>query len=132
MRAVIDTNVVVSGLINPHGAPGRVIDAVLAGVIIPLYDDRILGEYRDVLRRKRFGFDVAVVDAFLDYVECFGEPVIATGAGVTLPDPDDLPFLEVAIAGHADAVITGNGRHFVPLAGHHQVRICAPAEVASR
>lgn len=47
MRVVIDTNVLVSGTINPHGAPGRVVEAALTEVLAVLYDDRILSEYQD-------------------------------------------------------------------------------------
>ncbi len=57
MRVVLDTNVLVSGLLNPDGSPGRVLDLFLAGGITLLVDDRILGEYRAVLPRPKFGFD---------------------------------------------------------------------------
>ena len=42
MRVVIDTNVLVSGVISPHGPPGRIVNAVMSEMIIVLYDDRIL------------------------------------------------------------------------------------------
>jgi uncharacterized protein len=45
---------------------------------------------------------------------------------VTLPDADDLPFLELAVAGRADALVTGNARHFHPSAGSHEIPILAP------
>lgn len=51
MRIVLDTNVLVSGLLNPHGSPGRLLDHFLAGDITLLVDDRILAEYGEVLRR---------------------------------------------------------------------------------
>jgi predicted nucleic acid-binding protein len=35
-------------------------------------------------------------------------------AALDLPDPDDTPFLEVALTGHVDALITGHARHFHP------------------
>lgn len=47
---------------------------------------------------------------------------------VTLPDPDDLPLLEVAVAGHADALVTGNTRHFVPVEESHGVNVVTPTE----
>ena len=56
MRIVLDTNVLVSGLLNPDGAPGRLLDLILGGRLQILYDDRILGEYSDVLARPQFGF----------------------------------------------------------------------------
>ena len=128
MRVVIDTNVLVSIVINPHGTPARVIDALLAEFIIALHDDRILDEYREVLSRPIFGFHSGDIDALLDFIESAGEHISTRDIGVVLPDPSDLPFLEVAAAGHANALITGNLKHFKPRRGRHSVFVCTPAE----
>ncbi len=61
---------------------------------MPAFDDRILAEYRQVLARERFGFDPGDVAGLLRYLEAEEEHVTARPATVTLPDPDDLPFLE--------------------------------------
>lgn len=132
MRVVVDTNVLVSGAINPYGPPGRILDAILAKAIIVLYDDRILAEYREVLLRPVFGFEAADVDALLGFLELAGEPIVAEPLPVSLPDATDLPFLEVAAAGHADALITGNARHFHPRRGRHKVDIATPADFLRR
>ena len=128
MRAVIDTNVVVSALMNRHSPPGRVIVAALSRSITLLYDDRIFAEYGDVLRRREFPFLASEVDEFLDFVESNGEYVSGGPTGVVLPDATDLPFLEIAIAGLADALITGNAKHFKPVRGRYDIRIVSPAE----
>jgi putative PIN family toxin of toxin-antitoxin system len=112
MRVVIDTNVLVSGIINPHGPPGRVVNSIVSLSLIPLFDDRILSEYRDVLLRPVFGFRRNDVCALLGFIEFSGEYITAGPVIVVLPDPDDLPFVEVAIAGLADALVTGNTKHF--------------------
>ena len=129
MRIVLDTNVLVSGLLNPHGTPGRVLDLTAAGALVLLYDDRILAEYREVLFRPRFGFPAADVSVLLAFVEWSGEAVVALPLGVELPDPDDLPFLEVAVAGGADALVTGNPRHFRPTRGIHRLKVVSPAKL---
>jgi putative PIN family toxin of toxin-antitoxin system len=129
---VLDTNVLVSGLLNPRGAPGRIQDALLAGTIAALFDDRIMAEYRDVLARPIFGFQRTDVESLLDYIESTEDPTTAPPLSIVLPDPDDLPFLEVAAAGRADALVTGNVRHFKPLRGHHSVTINTPAEFLAR
>jgi putative PIN family toxin of toxin-antitoxin system len=126
MRVVVDTNVLVSGLLNPHGPPGRIIDLAVAGQIAILYDDRILSEYRAVLQRPRFGFDIADIQVLLGYLEQQGESVLALPVKLELDDPDDLPFLEVAVAGFADALVTGNVRHFRPRSGKHRVKVLTP------
>ena len=112
MRVVLDTNVVVSGLLRPDGVPGLVVDYLFSGAFRALYDDRILGEYREVLARPRL--DIAREDAaeVLAYLEANGVAVRARPLSLALPDPDDLPFIEVAVAGNAAAVVTGNLAHF--------------------
>jgi len=128
MRVVIDTNVIVSGVLNPYGSPGRILNAVLSGTITVLYDDRILPEYREVLLRRVFGFQRSDVDVLLDFIETDGIHTNAKPLTLVLPDPDDLLFLEVATSGGADALITGNVRHFKPRRGQHDVLVMTPTD----
>jgi len=128
MRVVIDTNVMVSGVLNPHGPPGRIVNALLSETVTVLHDDRILSEYREVLLQPTFRFPLADVDVLLDFVESAGEHVSAQPLSLVLPDPNDLPFLEVATSGRADALITGNIKHFRPRRGQHRVLVTTPAE----
>lgn len=113
MKVVLDTNVLVSGLLSPFQAPGRILDLVLAGEFTPAFDDRILAEYREVLTRPKFTFDGSAVDDLLLYFERAGVAVSALPWHVDLPDPDDGIFLEVAWAAQA-VLVSGNLRHFPP------------------
>jgi putative PIN family toxin of toxin-antitoxin system len=131
LRIVLDTNVIVSGLLNPEGNPGRVLDLFLAGEVTLIVDDRILAEYRAVLRRPKFGFDDADVSDFLDLLEAESERVAAAPLGSKLPDESDRPFLEVALAGGAESLVTGNVRHF-RLAQVGRLPIESPAEFVRR
>ena len=132
MRVVVDTNVLVSGVMNPHGPPGRIVDLMLSDAFVVLLDDRILSEYREVLLRPEFGFQHGDVDTLLDYLHRAGEHVLARHAELLLPDASDLPFLEVAASGHADALITGNVKHFKPRRGQHSVHVLTPAGFLGR
>ena len=132
MRVVIDTKVMVSGILNPHGPPGRVIDAILSETIPVLHDDRILSEYREVLLRPTFGFARSDVELLLEFVESAGEHISASPLSLVLPDPTDLPFLGVAMSGRADALITGNRKHFRPKGGKQNVPVIAPADFLRR
>lgn len=132
MRVVIDTNVMVSGVLNPHGPPGRIVNALLSEMITVLDDDRILSEYREVLLRPAFGFARSDVEVLLDFVESAGEHVSAEPLSLVLPDPNDLPFLEIATSGGADALITGNIKHFKPRRGQHSVLVTTPADFLRR
>lgn len=111
MLLVLDTNVLVSGLLSPFGPSARVLDLVLSGDVRIAYDDRLLAEYREVLARSRFGFAPEEVAAVLAYLESDGERVTAHPLACELPDPDDLPFLEVAAEVGAP-LITGNTAHY--------------------
>jgi putative PIN family toxin of toxin-antitoxin system len=112
-RVVLDTNVLVSALLNSFGAPGRVLDLVLAGELTVAHDDRVLAEWRQVLRREKFGFSAGDVEVLLGFVEGEGISVNPSPLAIELPDQDDLPFLEVAHAAEA-TLITGNTRHYPP------------------
>ena len=105
---------------------------VLAERIAVLYDDRIMNEYRAGLLRPTFGFLRADVDALLTLVEVAGEATMARHLTVALPDSSDLPFLEVAAAARADALVTGNVKPFKSRHGRHDVNVCTPADFLDR
>lgn len=110
---VLDTNVIVSALVKADSPTARVLAAVLGGGLRIAFDARILTEYRDVLVRPKFGFNPAHVDLVLEALARDGIAVIAPTWKLSLPDPDDRKFLEVASALEPPAVvITGNIRHF--------------------
>ncbi|MBI4520496.1 MAG: putative toxin-antitoxin system toxin component, PIN family [Gemmatimonadetes bacterium] len=129
MRIVLDTNVVVSGILSPHGPPGRIADLAVKGDLQLLYDDRILAEYREVLGRAKFALNVADVAEMLGQLERTGEAVSASPLSVSLHAEDDLPFLEVAAAGAADALVTGNAKDFKVIRDSHNVRVISPRKL---
>ena len=59
MRVVLDTNVLVSGLLTPSGPCGQIVELVLDGVLDLCVDGRILDEYEDVLRRPKLAIPLA-------------------------------------------------------------------------
>lgn len=91
------------------------------------YDLRILSEYRDVLNRPKFNFDKEYVDIYIEQFEEEGLFASGVSLGFRLPDPDDEPFLEVALSAMAVALITGNKRHF-PKKEYGGIKILSPAE----
>ncbi|KAF0207723.1 MAG: nucleic acid binding [Actinobacteria bacterium] len=127
MRIVLDTNVIVSGLLSPFGPPGEIVRMVSSGMVVLCVDARIFAAYDDVLARLKFGFDPDSVAAFLDYVDFRSEVVASAPLGQRLPDVDDEPFLEVALAAGADCLVTGNLAHFPPDV-RSGVTVLAPAE----
>lgn len=112
MKVVLDTNVIVSGFLNPYGPPGSIVGFAASGDLTICYDARILAEYREVLLRPKFELDAQAVDDFLSQIETEGEPVTAAPLRHRLLDHADEPFLEVALGGHVDCLVTGNRKHF--------------------
>ncbi len=109
MKIVLDTNIVVSGLLQPQGNPAQVLALVLSGAIQVCRDERILAEYAEVLARPRFKFDPKRVRDVMNKIEADGLAVDATGQqDLDLPDADDEPFLAVALAASVDYLMTGN------------------------
>jgi putative PIN family toxin of toxin-antitoxin system len=127
MKIVLDTNVLVSGLLQPFGPSGQIVRLVASGELVLCHDPRILAEYREVLFREKFRFDPERVEALLDQIRAGGIPVMARPLGVRLPDPDDEPFLEIALAGGAQCLVTGNSKHF-PIEGRQGAQVLSPRE----
>ncbi len=131
MRIVLNTNVLLSGLLKPYGKPAAILRLIVSGALQLAYDGRILLEYREVLLREKFHFTREQVDTFLELVEAEGFLTTASPLKVRLPDPDDAPFLEVVLASRADALITGDKRHYPPHASKG-VAVLNPAEFLER
>jgi len=127
MKSVLDTNVLVSGLLTPFGTSGEIVRIVSAGKLVLQYDSRILLEYTDVLYRPKFKFNKEQIDLLLDYIKKNGQLVPTLPLKQSLPDSDDEPFLEVAIGGRAECLITGNKIHY-PVQFREGINILSPSE----
>jgi len=126
VRAVLDTNVIVSGALSQDGVCARVLERVRDGRVQPVYSTDIVIEYLRVLRYTRLGISLMDIDAILDLIEKQGllvEPVVLA----PLKDPTDTKFLEAAVAAGARYLVTGNLKDF-PAGSFQGVKILAPAE----
>lgn len=132
MRVVLDTNVLVSAMLTGGGTADTVLHLILQGDATLLVDSRILAEYDEVTSRPRFGFDPGERRVMLDVLESVTEPVLSRPLRLSLPDPDDRMFVEVAKAGSADAIVTGNVKHFVPVRGVLGVPVITPRQFVDR
>ena len=111
MKVVLDTNVLVSGLMTRGGTCSIILDLLSDGRLAAALDGRIMNEYQRVCAEPRLCLDSDAVQDFLHFLDDLAESVTATPLKADLPDPDDLPFLEVAAAAHA-VLVTGNKKHF--------------------
>jgi putative PIN family toxin of toxin-antitoxin system len=128
MIIVLDTNVLVSGLMSPGNPPGRIIDLLRAGELSLAIDDRIFSEYSAVLSREYFRrfFSLTEKDLILDFISHDSVRVLCTETLAGLPDEEDACFLEVAYTAQVP-LITGNVKHF-PSHLCRNTQIHSPAE----
>jgi predicted nucleic acid-binding protein len=98
-------------MLSSRGPPAAVLNLVINGSVTIVLDTRIFDEYDAVLCRKKFAFAVATVQEILAFIRRESVFVLPLPVACTVPDPGDLPFIEVAL--HAQVpVVTGNTRHF--------------------
>ena len=113
--AVIDTNVIVSALIvtKPDSYPLMVLSNVYQGPIVPVYNDEILAEYRDVLYRDKFHLKSEDIELALKTITETGLNLARTSVlGEDFPDPKDVVFYEVKMSKDDAYLVTGNVKHF--------------------
>lgn len=128
IRIVLDTNVLISGMINAFGAPGRIVDLIREGLVEIAVDDRILAEYAQVIRRPKFEmyFRASEVRDILVFLGNHAYYVVSQVQAIDLPDPNDAPFLEVAITAGVP-LVTGNARDF-PARCRRNTTVYTPAD----
>lgn len=130
MRAVIDTNVLISGLVTPGGTPGQILGRLEYFTMVSA--ETLVAELSRVLRYKHIAVKYALseeeIGAYLTRIRTYSEHFdFAFPTESVSRDPDDDKFLACAIAGSADFVVSGD-RHLLELGAHCGVHIVTPAE----
>ena len=114
IHAVIDTNVLVSALLTSKSdtATVQVLEAIMNGQIIPLYNEEIISEYEIVLNRPTFNFSEEKVNLYINAIIQKGLLTSRIPSDIDFPDADDAVFYEVALSKEDAYVVTGNLKHF--------------------
>lgn len=113
--AVIDTNVIVSALISKKAEPYplSVMAHVYSGVIIPVFNDEIINEYKDVLSREKFHLNQSDIVLAMKAITDYGVNLERTKVNdEAFPDPKDIVFYEVKMSKEDAYLVTGNIKHF--------------------
>lgn len=110
--AVLDTNVVVSGLLKSFGPPAAVLDLGFAKQFRWYISEPIWTEYGAVLARKRLGINPRRTAEFFGDLREVAVFVTPTRKLHECTDANDNKFLECALEARADYVVTGNTRHY--------------------
>lgn len=137
MRLVLDTNVLVSGLLFPGGPPSRLVKAWRAGAFDLVTSDFVLDELQRTWRRLAHRLKVPPNDMadFLDTIGVRAEllridaDMLARAGAAGLRDPNDLPILAMLIGSAADFLVTGD-KDLLALAGTYP--ILSPAGFVGR
>ncbi|RLD06937.1 MAG: putative toxin-antitoxin system toxin component, PIN family [Chloroflexi bacterium] len=112
MRAIIDTGIFVSALIRPQGRTGAVLQALKDERFTIIYTTDILVEVIDVLGRDKFRVKYHIhpdmVAALIDLIRLRGELVIPSQKVTACRDPKDDIFLEAALEGEAEFIVSGD------------------------
>lgn len=110
LRVVFDTNVIVSAALTPGGTAGRCLAAMVARGRI-LLSESTVRELADVLLRDKFDRYASRESReafFLSFVDEKVEMVDPTKSIKACRDPKDDKFLEIAVSGKADYLVTGD------------------------
>ncbi|MCD7771052.1 MAG: putative toxin-antitoxin system toxin component, PIN family [Oscillospiraceae bacterium] len=113
--AVIDTNVLVSALLKWNSVPGSILQLVIDGDIVPIVNEEILEEYKDVLFRPKFKLNNGIIERLLYRISEAGIFLAGESIDIDLPDEDDRVFYEVVMESRKDVesyLVTGNLKHF--------------------
>lgn len=116
LMAVIDTNVLVSGLLDGDKTSPTtdVLKSIMYGFVVPIYSSEIMLEYENVLNRDKFKFDKDKVKEFLEMISNLGFQVCGRETEIEFDDVSDLKFYEAMNAIDVPPVylVTGNIKHF--------------------
>ncbi len=113
--AVIDTNVLVSAMLKWTSVPGKIIEFAFGGVIIPVLNERIVAEYREVLMLDKFHFTKEIVNDVIQALEDQGEYIDTYNIDFELPDKKDVMFYAIVMEKRKEEeayLVTGNIKHF--------------------
>lgn len=130
MRVVLDTNVIISRYLSPHGPPAQILERWEVHAFELLVSQPILDEYRRALLYERVaarhGLSVEEVDEVVEAMGQFGALVAPEEvAPVVALDPEDDKFLACAVVGGADYIVSGDA-HLLALEEYRGIVILSP------
>ncbi|GAB6273794.1 MAG: putative toxin-antitoxin system toxin component, PIN family [Peptococcaceae bacterium] len=131
MRIVIDTNVVVSRFLSPKGTPAQIFEKWRVEAFELLVSEPVLSEYQKVLSYKHVRACHKMTNGEIaEIIRDFRKFAILVNSGEKLEvikeDPDDNKFLEVAEAGGAEYIVSGD-EHLLKLREYRSIQILSPA-----
>jgi putative PIN family toxin of toxin-antitoxin system len=136
MRVVLDTNVIISGLLFSGGPPGKVLDLWIDDRILVVLSQELIEECLEVISRpkfKRAGTPFERQELLINLFEIGGTVFVNPkhSLDVIKDDPDDNRFLECAVEGRAEYIVSGDD-HLLALREYQGIPIVSPADFLQR
>jgi hypothetical protein len=131
VRAVLDTNVVVSALLW-GGTPERLIETAGEGALELFTSEPLLAELAGILTRSKFAAllrrrTLSAADILARYRELAETVEVAPVSEAALRDPDDAVVLACAVCARADTIVSGDG-DLLALGSYRGIRVLSPLE----
>jgi putative PIN family toxin of toxin-antitoxin system len=131
MRVVIDTNVLVSSSMSTKGSPAHIFQYWREGAFELVVSEAILAEYRRALGyprvRERHGYNPHEIDQLVADIRQ-SAILVAPGSALNVvsEDPDDNKFLECAVEGKAEYLVSGD-THLLAVRQYQGIQVLSPA-----
>jgi putative PIN family toxin of toxin-antitoxin system len=122
LRAVLDTNIIVSAALSSHGTSAKIINFVFDKKLQIFFSTEMMGEYEEVLSRSRLKLSHGQKDMFLKGIKKLGILIRPVKSNILLPDESDRTFYDTAK--EADAILVTNNLKHYP----HEVFILSPVD----
>lgn len=132
MRVVLDTNILVSALITPHGKSALALDAWLDGRFTPLTCAAQMDELRSTLQKPRVAdlLNPHRAGRLVNQIKKLAEDVAPLPRVSRSSDPSDDFLLALAEAGKAEYLVTGDKSGLLALRRHRKTRIISASGFA--
>jgi putative PIN family toxin of toxin-antitoxin system len=134
-RVVLDTNVFISAILNPHGSPGAILDQVFDQKVSLCLSPPLIDEIQRVIRYKKMmallnrgGRNVEQAEEIIDKIVSVAE--VSSGlkeVNLIAADPDDNMVLACALESEVDYIVSGD-RHLTGLGDFQGIPILSPRD----
>ena len=136
LRLVLDTNVVVAGLLW-NGPPRRLLQAAIDGEVDLFSSAVLLGELANTLEYTKFtkrieSFGTSIAALAAQYAALVNPVAPASVLRVAANDADDDHVIAAAVAARAELIVTGDRKHLLPIGTHQGIAIVTAREVVDR
>jgi putative PIN family toxin of toxin-antitoxin system len=128
MRLILDTNILISALLSPLGAPAKLLDAWERKRFTLVACDALIAELREVARRPFFRarLRASVAELLAAGLRDFSFFCRDLPSGTVAPDPKDSFLLALAEASQSEFLVTGD-KELLSLQQHQSTRVVTPA-----